>query len=118
MLAAFGKVAKITTFRHGDRPCDALSFDTTFEIDCWAQQVTAEQDALNHLDLLAQTDDELACGVCDEQPAVLADDEVDEGCYSAIQRGTRLGNVSLPNSAHSRFRCRCAPRHSRSAIRS
>ena len=81
-------------------------------------EVAAEQDALDHLGLLAQTDDELACGICGEQPAALADDEVDKGCYSTIQRGTRLGNVSLPSSAHSRFRCWCAPRHSRSAIRS
>ena len=52
--------------------------DATFEIDRWARQVVAEQDALDHLELLAQIDDEIACDVCGERPAVLADDQVDE----------------------------------------
>jgi hypothetical protein len=51
--------------------------DATFEIDRWARQVAAEQDALDHLELLAQIDDEIACDVCGERPAVLADDEAD-----------------------------------------
>jgi hypothetical protein len=47
------------------------SADTTFEIDRWARQAAAEQDALDHLELVAQVDDEIACDVCGERPAVL-----------------------------------------------
>ena len=51
--------------------------DAAFEVERWARQMAAEQDTLDHLELLAQMDDALICEVCGERRAVLADDEID-----------------------------------------